>query len=1147
MATITSLICFGGKGTTKTVTFGASNLVTLTNHGLRNGTGVQFSGGTLPTQNGGPTALAENTTYYAKYIDANTFELYTEAALTNKILFNNNDSGTIYIKSAYYAGLADKSRWTYGGVEYIFDSLNNWEIHRSGTVPASKLDTEVCEIGMGWTDFNNGPITVNPLSAAIRIEAKVNGVYTSAYHNGVFPLATLTLTSGYELLGGGSGGGIAGLSENITLDGFIISGAGFSSYGFQASGLGSIANRMIFNGGGTAGIGMVLAGPAIVAKNCIAKGWGYGFLCNDYLSGLAVINCLAVGNVRGFGNNAGTGAARGRFYNNISIGNSTANWAAYSPGDVYTSHATNNAGLSGEAWITSGESRVTMATTNFTNYDGNVFTPAAITSPQVETGVLHYGFLTDDITGAIRPSYSGSAYNTAVTAGSFILGLSYTIAVPGTTDFTLIGAANSNANTTFKANGVGTGTGTATLNAKVDIGPYEYNLGYGSWPNSQETTLSGYASGSRIKIAEQSGGAEIYNTDSPTWPVETTYPIGTDTPIYIYVRKGSSAPFYKPLKLSATIDDVVGLTYDMTGLQIEDIARGASYTAGVATDWTFNSGTGAITHSAGTTRYTVQDLYSWHADYYDGSAEVDDNPLINGITPTQFELINTGDISDADLEDLKGGSVEFEDGTLWSNLWTTDTMAEAHDVYVVQGTSKYTAFWSAGPLDVLLKVSNAGTLVSSGLVTAYARPWGYTYANYTADLSAGGRNVAPLSTLADAAITETAVTVGGWTDVVVTFGTYSLDFGDGDGAQGYKCRIDCNGRPLSEVYQRMQYLTRDVSTATLNGVEGWRYAAAHSSYTANNSAPFGTYSGGVWSLAKGVWLDNVPSGDALNYIVTDDSGGTHQNVVALNQSVTITGPTAGSRVQIYDTTNNVELFNSTSGPYYWEDPLSPVGDRAIRVRISYVSGTTAKTFIEQNIGTCGTAANNKDVTYLASQTADSTYDSNAIDGSTVTGITFTDAATDLVNCNIAGGTVSWGTIYAAFVYWNFTSTGIANDFTYISAPDPANYLLSGMKVKNTSSPSVPLTITGGYGKDSTSGSVSDIMDTTAGSIFPAPDHVVNNIVTVGGVNIITGDIDDVAGRVLTAAQSTPIYAEIIKVAGETVAGSGTEIDPWRPS
>lgn len=51
---------------------------------------------------------------------------------------------------------------------------------------------------------------------------------------------------------------------------------------------------------------------------------------------------------------------------------------------------------------------------------------------------------------------------TTVTAGSFVVGVSYTILVPGTTDFTLIGAANNNVGTVFTATGVGAGTGTAT-------------------------------------------------------------------------------------------------------------------------------------------------------------------------------------------------------------------------------------------------------------------------------------------------------------------------------------------------------------------------------------------------------------------------------------------------------------------------------------------------------------------------------------------------------------------------------------------------------------------------------------------------------------------------------------------------------------
>ena len=52
---------------------------------------------------------------------------------------------------------------------------------------------------------------------------------------------------------------------------------------------------------------------------------------------------------------------------------------------------------------------------------------------------------------------------TTITAGAFVVGNVYTILTAGTTDFTLIGAANNNVGTVFTATGVGTGTGTATI------------------------------------------------------------------------------------------------------------------------------------------------------------------------------------------------------------------------------------------------------------------------------------------------------------------------------------------------------------------------------------------------------------------------------------------------------------------------------------------------------------------------------------------------------------------------------------------------------------------------------------------------------------------------------------------------------------
>src|SRR6185369_9366376 len=180
-------------------------------------------------------------------------------------------------------------------------------------------------------------------------------------------------------------------------------------------------------------------------------------------------------------------------------------------------------------------------------------------------------------------------------------------------------------------------------------------------------------------------------------------------------------------------------------------------------------------HDSGTTRYTVQDLYSFHQNYIDDSATVDDDPLMEGTFDTIFKLINTGTISDADLQDLKGGSVEFQDGTLWSNVYNVPTggLSGTPTVYLYQGTTKVTNFWAAGDFDLLLKVSSAGAPISSGLATGYARKWGHTFDHYEADLSAGGRNVMPLNTLADINITDTTGTVGGWSDITTTFGSIS--------------------------------------------------------------------------------------------------------------------------------------------------------------------------------------------------------------------------------------------------------------------------------------------------------------------------------------------------------------------------------------
>lgn len=1084
MATVHSLICWGGASGKSITVVPASDTLTLNSHGLRDGTGVAFTAGSLPTVTG--AALALNTTYYAKASGSNAFELYRDAGLTSKIDFTSSGAGLV-MKSAYYLGLTDTSRWS----DRIYDSLAAWN---TGRASASPFDTEVCEIGMAWDDVKSGGLTINVPAAEVIVTTRVNGTRSAGFHN-------FRYDQGYAFTVPAFGGNALMFGTyRVKADGFVVHIIGHSGIGgIYSNKAGAKAHNMIVYKDvyGDGGNGIAFDAQLAEIVNCVASGFSRGLYIYSNANGCLIANNVTAGNNFGFGSNLTQ--TRGYYYNNISIGNVSSNWPALTGQEG----ASNNAGLAADTvW---GANTVAITTGAFASWNATEifksdFRPAAISSPQVDTGTDYFGRLPYDAGENEVPNY-------------------YPVD-PG----------------------------------KIDLGPYEFDHGYGLTPQSQPVQVSDIVDGSRIKIAKQAGGAELYNAVlSGSTSISYTESLSVNTPVYLYVRKGSAAPFFKPLRLGATIDSVQGLNQSLAGLQIADIARAASYPAEVATDWTFNAETGAITHIGGSTRHTVRSLYSYYRDYTDDSTTVDDTLLMDGTTPTVFSLINTGNITDAHLQYLKGGSIEFQDGTLWSNVYSVGALSGTPDVYLYQGSTKLTAFWPAGHIDILVKAVAAGAPVSGGQATGYAREFGYTYDHYEVDMSSGGRNVMPLASLADPSITDAEATVAGWSDIAVSFGAYSLDFSDGDGAQTYYARIDCNGRPLAQVYQRMQYLTRGGSSASLNGVAGERYQSAHPSMAPIKTAPFGVYSGGVWSLAPGVWLDNVASGDLYNFVLTDAAGGAHQNVAALFQSVSIAGVLAGSRVQIYDTTNDLELFNdiAATSTVSWQDAAAPTVDRAIRLRVAYVNGANARNFIEASIGTCGTAAGNKDVSYLVSQTPDAIYNANAIDGSTVAGITFTDASVDTMNININAGQVNLGQLYAAWVWYAFSEAGIATDIDYIHAIDQANYVYTNLRWKNTTSPAVPLKITGGYAWDSVTEDPTDLVDVTGGTVFLTPPHVVAKTITVTGGSVITGDVGDlptaaqVASAVLAAATSTPIHADTKRMNGVALLGTGTTADKWR--
>ena len=308
MATIYSLICWGGRLGKSVTVSNSTDLVTLTRHGLRSGTGVQFVSGTLPTVSG--TAIALNTTYYAKWIATSTFELYYDAALTSKIDFTSTGSSLV-LKGAYYQSLSDKSRWTDGATENIYDGIASCNTARAAA--ASNSVGEIWEIGENFDDdLNTSNITIVLTSPDLQIYP-----INSAGHNGVYD-AGYTVKSSWSSAASGvinfnSAGGLSGFTIKNTLAGAGISLGRPACFADQIIAIGT---------GASSGYGIRPYASLVSVTNCLVKGFAQGLNVLSSFFGIVVGNNTITGNGTGL-YTPNTTSVYGFFWNNVCYGNTT--------------------------------------------------------------------------------------------------------------------------------------------------------------------------------------------------------------------------------------------------------------------------------------------------------------------------------------------------------------------------------------------------------------------------------------------------------------------------------------------------------------------------------------------------------------------------------------------------------------------------------------------------------------------------------------------------------------------------------------------------------------------------------------------------------------------------------------------------------
>ena len=317
-------------------------------------------------------------------------------------------------------------------------------------------------------------------------------------------------------------------------------------------------------------------------------------------------------------------------------------------------------------------------------------------------------------------------------------------------------------------------------------------------------------------------------------------------------------------------------------------------------DWTLDYNAKTIAHTSGTTRYTVQAFYSWLMDLFDDAGQMDDAIPMSAQTPREFSLINGWSFdSDSDLGYLYGGSiVDTTNNDIWACYYSLGSLNAGAVVYVEQDGALVAAApgYTSGHIDMLVKVRAAGVDTDSKKVTAYTRDLGDTYDHYQATATAtGGYNPIPLASENDANDDETGGSVVG---VTIAFGTASKDIGDGSGAVDYDVVVDGGSNSAADVYKYLKYITQRTNTSAIdnpeNMTEGRFYQSASASYSQVKKAPFGSFAGGKFFGARGVWLENISDPNSRELI--DAAGTTHTPPNSI--TVTVTGLQAGDRALV---------------------------------------------------------------------------------------------------------------------------------------------------------------------------------------------------------------------------------------------------------
>jgi len=114
------------------------------------------------------------------------------------------------------------------------------------------------------------------------------------------------------------------------------------------------------------------------------------------------------------------------------------------------------------------------------------------------------------------------------------------------------------------------------------------------------------------------------------------------------------------------------------------------------------------------------------------------------------------------------------------------------------------------------------------------------------------------------------------------------------------------GRTLADVYEYLKFVTQSNSTyqmytvvsSVITPLDGEEYIQAYTGYTPTKQSPFGTFAGGKFFGAQGVWIEGMASDQSYQFI--DSNGNVRTPYTSI--TISVTNVVSGDRVAVFRTT-----------------------------------------------------------------------------------------------------------------------------------------------------------------------------------------------------------------------------------------------------